>query len=203
MKKLLAVLVSVIMVLAMCTACGSGGSGQGAAGSDVETEFTPVGSSLAIMGSVTNNSDEAVAATVTVYWFDELNEQLGYSVAEFPYIEGTDTVFDVFDFGEMYDTYDYDIQTAPVTDEARAFYDNLTIESSMDDSGKVDFIVGGGNGEKFKSDVVIVYTDENDNPVDYQSKTVKGEGTATGTFKGTKNDKCIGYRMNMIPKGLM
>lgn len=194
MKKILTAILTITMILGLFTACSGGGTDS----DKVTVELNQVGTSLALAGTFNNVTDEDVSATITVNWYDEQNESIGCSIASIPYIAAGDTAFDVFDFGELYDTYDYTVETGEVTDEAKEFYGNLTVESDMKADGTVDYTVGGGHGEKFKASVVILYTDQDDKVIAYDSKVVKGSGTASGTFKGCKDKNCCGYRMNMI-----
>lgn len=193
MKKIIAVLVTLTIMIGLLTSCGGDGAG-------VSVDLKNIGTSQVLVGNINNNSDEDVSATVTVTWFDVNGEQIGYSVSEVPYVMAGDTVFDVFDFGEAYDNYDVMVETGEVSEEAQNFYGNLTVEGEMKEDGTVSYTVGGGNGENFEADVVILYIDENDKVVGYDIQTVNGAGTVSGTFDGCDAKGCSGYMMNVILK---
>lgn len=195
MKKIVALILMVVMTVVTMTAC-SGGNG-------VDAELSNIGTTQALVGKFTNNSDADVKATITVTWYNENDEQIGYSVSELPYIMQGDSAFDVFDFNEYYDHYDYIIETGEPTDAAKDFYSNLTVESEQNEDGSINYTVGGGNGEAFEADVVVQFINQDDKVIDYTIVTAKGEGTATGTIEGSKEADCSGYIMTVNTKGMM
>lgn len=199
MKKILTVILVLVMAIGVMTSCSGGGQSDG----NVDVELNNVGTSLALLGRFTNNGDSDVAAVITVNWYDETDNQIGYSVSEIPYIMQGDSAFDVFDFGELYDHYDYTVETKEPSEEVINFYNNLTIESEERNDGTIEYKVGGGNGEAFEADVVVQYFNQDDELVDYRIVTAKGEGTAAGTIEPSKVKGVVSYMMTMIPKGMM
>ncbi|MBQ0018463.1 MAG: FxLYD domain-containing protein [Clostridiales bacterium] len=200
MKKYLPIVLMLIMAAGIFAGCSSEGNGN--SGVDVDLKCVE-SSATALVGSFANNSGKDVNAKVTVVWYDEDNNQIGESVSEIPYLMQDDVVFDIFDLGEPYDHYDYMVETGEPSDKAIAFYENLTVEGDMDADGSISYKVGGGNGETYETDVVLEYLDEEDNVIDYNLKTIKASGIATGSFPATKASGCVGYRMNLIPKDMM
>ncbi len=152
--------------------------------------------------AVNNTGEDDFAAVVTVNFLDADENIVETKVTEIPYLPAGDSISNIYHYAGGYDSVDYDVETQAVTDKAAKFYDNLTIESSVVSGNTVSFKCGGGNGEAFSGDAVIIYTNDDDKVVDYEIKKIKGKGVVESKFSPCTAD-CSAYTVYFFPEGLM
>lgn len=171
--------------------------------SSIEVSMENVkGDPVAMLAKIDNNGDEDLAAKITVNFYNADNEVIGNEVIEIPYFYAGDTVYDVIDFDMAYDSMDSSVETFEISDEAKSFYDNLTIDGDIDDKGVVSYRIGGGNGEEFSGYALVVYTNEDDKAIGYEFVQLKGKGIVEGKFKPFTKE-AAGYMVSFHPYNMM
>ena len=191
--RILSIMACVAIVFAL-TACES-------TSTNVSMENVQ-GDPVAMFTKIDNNGDNDIAAKVTVNYYNEDNEVIGTEVIEIPYFYAGDTVYDVLDFDMPYDSSDSTVETFEISDEAKAFYDNLTINGDEDANGVVSYEIGGGNGEEFSGYALVIYTNEDDKAVGYEFKELKGSGILKGKFKPFEKEHA-GYIISFHPYNML